>query len=129
MCRSILGHWINCFFAADVCQFSNPVMLLDQAEWKNWRIYIIPIFLVFTIGSLFIFLCENFASGKQFLYHISTVNYSLNVLSSTIQRIVMWNTFKELIVSLWSITCYEKHASRKQCMCILFVYLDLKVTL
>lgn len=110
--------------AADVCQFSNPVMLFDQAEWyqsEKIDVFNPNFFSVYDAGVCLFFCVKILPQVNNFC-----IIFLLSVIlciSTTIQRIVMWNAFKELINALLSIICYEKHASRKQCIYVFCLFI------
>lgn len=131
MCRSISGHWINCLFAADVCQFSNPHVIKNviwsSTIYQSEKIDVFNpnFFSVYDAGVCLFFCVKILPQVNNFC--IIFLPSIILCISTTIQRIVMWNAFKELINALLSIICYEKHASVH--ICILFVYLDRKCTM
>lgn len=130
----ILGHWINCFFAADVCQFSYPVKcyLIKQNDIrvKKIDVFFNPNFFSVYDAGVCLFFCVKFLLQVNNFCIIFLLSVIL-CISTTIQRIVMWNAFKELhdqriIIHnlLWK-TCFKKTVH----ICILFVYFDRKCTM
>lgn len=114
------------FFAADVCQFSYPVKcnLIKQNDIRVKKLtylYNPNFFSVYDAGVCLFFCVKILPQVNNFciIFLLSVILCS----STTIQRIVMWNAFKELINALLSIICYEKHASRKQCIYVFCLFI------
>lgn len=105
--------------------FLSCKMLFDQAEYirvkKLTYLYNPNFFSVYDAG-VCLFFCVKFLPQVNIFCIIFLLSVTL-CITTTIQRIVMWNAFKELINALLSIICYEKHASRKQCIYVFCLFI------